>query len=228
MTERTKQLYQSRLKKFFDFKNEKVYLDKIEGKSRNYICQIRAAVKYYFKSKGKFYHDDKLNNLFYNANKPKKNKKDTLQLKSLIYKLNALKNKKLKTLYKLQLISGLRVEEISKLDLNKDVEYVENNRLILNVQGKGEKPRKIKTLPDEYVYENLKTIDKPYNYKTLINKACEHGFATHDFRRTFAQIIYYNTGDKNLVKKLLGHEKIETTEIYLKRDINFYGTKWDF
>jgi integrase len=228
MTNNTKKLYLARLKKFFDFEKNEIYFEKVENKSKNYICQIRAAVKYYFKSKGMFYHDDKLNNMFYNASKGKKKKKEELQLKTVIHKINAIRNKKLKTLFKLQMISGLRVEEISKLDLKKDVEYISNNRLVLFVHGKGDKERKIKTLPDKYVFENLKLIDKPYSHKTIINKCCQYGMSTHDFRRVFAQIVYYRTGDKELVRKLLGHEKIKTTEIYLKRDINFYGTKWDF
>jgi len=226
MTNDTKKTYAEKLKFIFDFEKKEIDFEKLKNRSKNYISQCRAAVKHYYLSNGEYFHSDKLNEIYKNAKKSKKVKKDVLHLKPLILKLNAIKNKRYKIAMKLQLISGLRMCEICSLDLKNDIEYIENNRMIVTATGKGGKIRRIKTLSDEYVYNELKKVDKFYERSTMFSKCAKYNIDSHDMRRIFAQIIYYNTGNKELVRKLLGHEEMKTTLIYLKRDIDFDGTKW--
>lgn len=42
------------------------------------------------------------------------------------------------------------------------------------------------------------------------------GFTTHSLRHTYATIMYQQTKDILLVQKLLGHDSILTTQIYLR------------
>jgi integrase/recombinase XerD len=178
------------------------------------------------------------------SNKPKgyKRKMEILKLKNTIQTLSAIKNKKLKLGYRLMINSGLRISEISNLRKN-DIEFCGENRLKVQVlNGKGGKNRKFKTFwQDEYLYNELKdhvkNLDENgklfYSASHMQNCANKLGFETHDFRRAFAQIIYYHyNGDKEqtikLLQKLLGHNINSKTYLtYLNRDINFNGTKYD-
>lgn len=172
-----------------------------------------------------------------NINKYKKEKEEQFRLRNILNAINRLKNKRLKLAFRLQIISGLRVSELSRLTVN-DISFDEaNNRLIIAViDGKGGKDRTVNCLSDKWVLETLIDLGERknnklfYSAKYLIDKANKLFFHTHDLRKTFSQIFYFNNYSKLAVEELqeqLGHNKGSKTYLtYINRDINFTGTKY--
>ena len=133
---------------------------------------------------------------------------------------------------------GLRREEISKLD----VDFIKGD--ILRVIGKGNKERflnlnssTIKVLNDWLVIRADKQIDasekalfisqknnriskeavgslvKKYIIKAGLDPKKFH---THSLRHSCAMAIYQNSGDLLTISKILGHENIQTSQIYVQ------------
>lgn len=158
------------------------------------------------------------------------------QASTVFRKINAMKNKKLKLAYKLMLNSGLRVSEISNLK-RENIEIKDNRLLIHVVDSKFSKDRSLYAFEEKYLIDGLKDLilsdDKKLFYSTnyMQVNAEKLGFHTHDLRKCYAQIVYYNTPSKNAEEKLrnlLGHAKNSKTYLkYINREINFKGTKYD-
>lgn len=150
-------------------------------------------------------------------------------------KINSLKDKKLKLGYRLALANGLRISEVSNLR-KEDIQKIEEGKLHIKVKkGKGDKNRDVIGLEDKYLESELKEYIEDLDNKDKIfysdqhmkNKASDLGFECHDLRRIFAQNLYQeekkncmHKGEaKQKVKQQLGHTRIKTTNIYLKRKI---------
>ena len=174
----------------------------------------------------------------FNKQKYKKNNEEQFKLKTALNRINLLKSKRLKLSFRFQLISGLRISELSNLEF-KDI-FLKDNEYYVNVrQGKGNKDRTVKLLKDDYAINNILELDTNNNNKVfcsvdyLQKQAKLLGFHTHDLRKAYSQITYYNDYDnpKKAIKNLqnnLGHcEKSSTYKKYLGRDINLTGTKFD-
>lgn len=215
----------------------------LKGKSKNYINQTKNALKHYHICNDDYINLDviKLSKLHDKTKKNPRKPEETLYLKKINSRINALKDKRKKLAFRLQQISGLRISEISNLEKN-DIVFAENNRLIITVQkGKGNKSRILKTIEDKYIYENLKLLDPRKNNKlfhsasTLMKKANELGFKSHRLRKVFSDQInlkFSGTSKekRELLQKLLGHgvsEKNKTYKKYIDTNINYEGTKFD-
>jgi integrase len=238
LTNETIKTYKKRIKFFVANKED---LDKFKNKSKNYLNQTKNAIKHYHRMKDNFYHQDTIlfSKLEKRANKKPKEKEDPLQLKKVNLRINAIRDKRKKLAFRLQQISGLRISEIASLEKN-DINFCDDDRLIINVNGKGNKQRELKTLKDKYVYEGIKELQERkgklfYSARTLQAQAEKLDFHTHDLRKVFAQQIYYkfsgNEKDRiKLLHELLGHSNHRRNKTYLKyinREINFTGTKFD-
>ncbi len=155
--------------------------------------------------------------------------KEPLILDSTKRKINSLKDNKYKLPYRIMLKTGLRVSEVS--GIKKDDIEINNKKIKINVEkAKGGKQRTI-TFSDKYLAKKLTEYigDKKQGNifpaaSTLKNKANELGIQCHDLRRIAAiqhkkQLKANGESEESAnksTKKLLGHEKFETTEIYLK------------
>lgn len=136
--------------------------------------------------------------------------------------------------------TGLRLSELASLN----VENIHFEGMYIEVVGKGDKERKIfmscklkKRLKD-YLYFQYGADYALKNEPLFVNQqkkrlgvwgienVCkkafelvglgEYGYKTHSLRHTFAMVMYEKTNDILLVKKLLGHDCIESTEIYAR------------
>lgn len=144
--------------------------------------------------------------------------------------INSLKNIKhrliLKTIYGL----GLRISELQNLK-SENIDFT--RKLVLIKEGKGKKDRYInlpESLSEElksyiklnsspYVFNgrnnklSIKTIQKIFENalkKSEINKKA----SCHTLRHSFATHLLENGTDIRIIQKLLGHNKLETTQIY--------------
>jgi integrase len=169
----------------------------------------------------------------------RKEPEPTLNLKTLENTVNKLKSKRLKLGYRLQEISGLRVSEIADLE-ERDIKINANNELLIHVRhGKGNKERYVKCFRDDWVLKEILKLKPKKNNKLfcaakyIIENANKCNFHTHDLRKVFANIFYYNCTENKrttirLLKEQLGHEKRNRTYLkYINRNINFYKSKFN-
>lgn len=135
------------------------------------------------------------------------------------------------------LFAGLRKSEVVNLKLN-DVCF-ENRTIFIN-QGKGSKDRiipmniKLLTYLKEYAKrrDNLKYTDLPYFFLTLhkpksfgikginnlikkLRQKTKLDFSAHTLRHSFATLMLEGGCDIYTLSKIMGHNKITTTTIYL-------------
>jgi len=178
--------------------------------------------------------------MFKKNKKPRYQKKaeEQLKVRNVESSINRLKNKRLKIAFRLQLISGLRIEELENLTFD-NIKVDEENRLIISVlDGKYGKDRKVRCLPDNWVYDNLIDLEERKNGKLFYSKYYMAHEArkrcnihTHDLRKTFAHNKFYNNLSDNAVEEIqddLGHNHNTLTyKKYTNRDINTTNTKWD-
>jgi len=142
-----------------------------------------------------------------------------------------------KCLFELMYSTGLRVSEVSDL-LLKDIDLKEKS---IRVMGKGSKERIVyygeclSNLLDKYLkVRNEFLVDKNSEYlfinklgnklsrqsiEYIINKIMfksdvNHKISPHTLRHTYATHLLDNGADLKSVQELLGHESLDTTEIY--------------
>lgn len=142
------------------------------------------------------------------------------------------------TLYTIYLVggdAGLRISETLALELH-HLDFRQKTILVAN--GKGDKARLV-PMTDRLAKELKGYIerDRPDSESNLVflmpkgtpvranfvnedlkQVALEHlgiELTTHQLRHSFATTIYNNDPDLMVVKQLLGHERVETTERYL-------------
>jgi site-specific recombinase XerD len=164
--------------------------------------------------------------------RPKKEKRLPLVLSKEEVKkiINSSSNPKhrliLKTIYGL----GLRVSEL----VNLKPEHIDIDRkMVLIREAKGKKDRYvklpeifseellsyIKLNPGEYVFSgrkgkiNIKTVQKIFE-NTLKKSGVKKRASCHTLRHSFATHLLEDGVDVRIIQKLLGHSKLETTQIY--------------
>lgn len=149
---------------------------------------------------------------------------------------------------------GLRVSELIDLKL-KDINLEEK---IIKVIGKGEKRREIpiryeaifylnkyinsvrkkqSIIDKQFVFlnKNGKKLTRQYFFQIIKDHAKEAGItkniSPHTLRHSFATHLLSNGAKLNTVKELLGHQNIETTQIYTHvvedKIINTYDLYWN-
>ena len=149
---------------------------------------------------------------------------------------NAIRNNTIITLF---LNCGLRLSELISINI-KDIDF---NKNILTVIGKGNKERTIylnkRVLKAIKLYLSTKKVidlnsplfvdnrDKritKFNVEKICRKAYklagleEYGYTVHSLRHTAAKYLYQSTKDILVVKKFLGHERLDTTQLYMHLD----------
>ncbi len=157
-----------------------------------------------------------------------------------------------RALFELTYSCGLRVSEISNLDLG-SVFFRER---LLRVFGKGDKERyvpigeKAASELSKYLKESrpfLVKKNKPtnalflnYRGERLVRKGIwknlktalkianvRNDFTVHSFRHSFATHLIQNGADLRGVQDLLGHKNISTTEIYTHLDLGYLREVYD-
>lgn len=235
-------------KKFFDsvddFSGEEpeVYLRNLKDKKQ--VSNLKMSFELLFEND--LIRDDEINNNILEKIEAEHEKKTRHQkqpepqfkLRNAECSINRLKNKRLKLGYRLQIISGLRVAELADLE-QEDITIKNDKQICIQVRnGKGGYERHVECFLDKWVLDNILEIEPRKNNKLfygegyLKNTAKSLGFHTHDLRKTFANIFYYNCADdrETTVKELqrqLGHKVGSKTYLkYINRDVNLYHTKW--
>ncbi len=186
----------------------------------------------------KFYYEQvlKREKFFWDVPRPRKGTQlpKVLSKEEMIRLIKAIKNVKHKTMIMLGYACGLRVSEITGLEL-KDVD--EDRRLLLIRKAKGKKDRVVslspvmlimireytsKYKPEKYLFEgqykktpysvrSLEAIIKAAKTKAGISKTG----SMHMLRHSFATHLLDKGTDVVFIQKLLGHNDIKTTLRYL-------------
>lgn len=184
------------------------------------------------------------NNIFKRIRNPKVEKKlpNYLSINEIEDILDKIKEDNIynirdKTLFEIMYSCGLRVSEVSDLKVS-SIDYKEQT---IRVMGKGSKERIVyygeylKDILDKYLkirYKFLKKGDIEYLFINnngdklkrssityIMNKIeketeIKHKFSPHVLRHSFATHLLDNGADLRSVQELLGHENLDTTEIY--------------
>ncbi|MBA3047399.1 tyrosine-type recombinase/integrase [Patescibacteria group bacterium] len=189
----------------------------------------------------KFYYEQILQRKFFIPNvgikRPKKDKKLPIVLskQEVISMINATDNLKHKLIIQILYGSGLRISEIVNLQIN-DIDF--NRRIIMIKAGKGRKDRitilskQILENIDKYLlqwhplvylfesYEVGKKISIRSAQKIVINAIKKAGVnkaaSAHSLRHSFATHLLEAGTDIRYIQELLGHARLETTQIYTK------------
>ena len=207
---------------------------KQKGLSNNTLAHITAALKFYYQTVlGRKF--------FFGIRYPRRERKlpTVLTREEVKRMIEITKNPKHRLLIELAYGSGLRVSEVVKLKL-KDFDF--ENKSIFVRQGKGRKDRKT-ILPENLItkikenftekdgeqflflgYKNshlsirsAQKIIKKSAYLAKINK----NIYVHALRHSFATHLLENGFDIKHISDLLGHRRLETTQIYLHLSSDF-------
>jgi len=146
--------------------------------------------------------------------------------------LNSVKNLKHKTILMTVYSSGIRLNELISLQI-KDIDFDRN--LIVVKMGKGKKDRQsvlskslkmvlkrylLEYHPSHYLFEGQKggkysASSVQAIMKKAVNKVGIKKHATvHTLRHSFATHLLENGTDIRFIQELLGHKRLETTQIY--------------
>ena len=207
------------------------YLLSLEKKyDSNTIRQIKASIVFLIKNVLK-----KENNLNHSIIAPKKKKQlpKVLSKNEIKLLLESIKNKKHKLIVITLYSAGLRLSEV--VNLKREHINFENNTILVK-QGKGKKDRitilskKLKNKLGNYLLQNKFITDylfesqrgKKYD-KHTIQKILENAsininkkVTPHMLRHSFATHLLEEGIDIRYIQFLLGHSKLETTQIYTK------------
>ncbi len=241
LSSKTIKAYLSYNKSFLDFvkkspksvnnKDIKRYLEYLanRGVSNATLNLVINALKFY-------YGQIMRRRFFWQIKRPKKEKVLPVVLsKNEIKKiLGQVNNVKHKLLLGLMYASGLRVSEVCRLRV-KDLDF--DNDILWVRQGKGSKDRQTlmpkniskilqryvnkKTLND-YVFENRqgrrlseRTVQKVF-WQALKKSGVKKHATCHSLRHSFATHLLEKGLDIRYIQELLGHKRLETTQIYTK------------
>ncbi len=235
--------YNKELLRFASFKSPKEmnkqdikdYLDFLfnSGKSASTVNLTINALK--------FYYEQVLRRKFFIPNvgikRPKKEKKLPIVLskQEIIKMIEVINNLKHKLMIQILYGSGLRVSEAVNLQIN-DIDF--NRNMVAIKQGKGKKDRMtilskqiVKNIdkylrqyrPMAYLFEsyepgekmNIRSVQKVVMdamKKVNINKEA----TAHSLRHSFATHLLEAGTDIRYIQALLGHARLETTQVYTK------------
>ena len=211
-----------------DIKNFLLYLAE-KGLSEASINLAINAIKFYYTQvyRRKFFYDIK---------RPKTSKRlpVVLSKKEIKKILDSIHNKKHKLIISLSYAIGLRVSEVINMKV-KDIDI--DNKIIYIRQSKGKKDR-INIIPqilysdlneifnrrgmNEYIFvnQNKEKLSERTAQKIFTNALIKVGInkeATfHSLRHSFATHLLEQGVNIRYIQELLGHQRLETTQIYTK------------
>lgn len=189
----------------------------------------------------KFYYQGILNRKFFDfetgIKRPKEPRKlpTVLSKEEVISMIDALDNIKHKLMIQILFSSGLRVSELVDLEIN-DIDF--SRKLIHVKAGKGNKDRV--TVISTQVLNNIEKYLREHQplcfvfegnnegvkmttrsiQKIISNSAGKAGInknvTAHTLRHSFATALLENGTDIRYIQELLGHARLETTQIYTK------------
>jgi len=193
----------------------------------------------------KFYFDKILNRKFFVSDigikRPKKAKKlpVVLSKQEIVKMIDVSGNIKHKLMIQILYSSGLRVSELINLEIN-DIDF--HRRTIKVKQGKGKKDRITITSRDvlknidKYIkefrplrylfegYEPGKKISARSAQKVIRETGKRAGIkknvSAHTLRHSFATHLLENNVNLRYIQSMLGHARLETTQIYTKVAVN--------
>jgi len=151
--------------------------------------------------------------------------------------MNIVENPRDKVIFNILFFSGLRRSELINLRV-KDINF---QRGFIRVIGKGNKEREVpilkSTLQDiqdyieeegitSFLFPSRRFKDKPMTTRNLnlivshwIDKAGFKGISPHRYRSHLATMLYKKGVDIKVIQDILGHESINTTNIYTKSNL---------
>lgn len=210
-----------------------------EGKSKVTCCRRISALRHYFEFLVRINVLSK--NPFLLINSPKKEIRypEALYLEQIeeLFKKNRERTDELKlrdqAIIELLYASGLRVSELVNIKLSQ----IDIKNRVIRVMGKGRKERLVmfskscqSTLLDyfnslslttnDYLFSNAKGDQLTTRGVEYILKKIEEktgifiGLYPHLFRHTFATHLLEGGADLRVIQDLLGHESINTTQVY--------------
>jgi site-specific recombinase XerD len=189
----------------------------------------------------KFYYEGIMQRKFFlpktGIRRPKSEKKlpVVISKSEVIMMINSLDNIKHKLMIQILFGSGLRVSELVDLKIN-DIDFI---RRVINIrQGKGAKDR-ISIISEQTLF-NIEKYLKEYQPLIYLFESHEAGeklsvrtaqkvveiaagkaginkdISAHSLRHGFATHLLENGTDIRYIQELLGHARLETTQIYTK------------
>jgi integrase/recombinase XerD len=202
---------------------------KDKGLSNNSLNHVLAALKFYYAKVLK-------RKIFFNIEnlKPERTLPVVLTKEEVKNILNAIKNPKHRLLVEFMYGCGLRVSEAVSLRVN-DIDF--NERILRVKQGKNMKDRLVKIpqriidslnayLPRgaiglDYIFPgqkekhhlSTKSADKIVKKATGLS-GINKEVSCHTFRHSYATHLLENGVDIRFIQKLLGHKRLDTTQIY--------------
>jgi Site-specific recombinase XerD len=171
------------------------------------------------------------------GNKPL-NQGEEIHRDTIMRKINRVSNPDLRLAYRLAMVSGLRVSELADLRAT-DVNMTDEQLKVFVRNGKGGKSGIVICLNDDYVKNRLEKLLKRkgaderlfYSISHMMNEANRLGFECHDLRRIFAQDLEKDLKQRGKTRReadkevqmALRHNKMKTSQIYLKGKKVIYG-----
>ncbi|PIR13388.1 integrase, partial [Candidatus Falkowbacteria bacterium CG11_big_fil_rev_8_21_14_0_20_39_10] len=196
----------------------------------------------------KFYYEKVMSRNFFSSNmgikRPKKEKTlpTVLSKQEILKMINLTDNLKHKLMIQIFYSSGLRVSELVNLRIN-DIDF---DRKTLSVKsGKGKKDRI--TIISQVVLDNIEKYLQEYQppeflfegfpagskittrsvQKVVANAAKQakiiKNVSAHTLRHSFATHLLENNVNLRYIQSLLGHARLETTQIYTKVAVNKFS-----
>lgn len=195
----------------------------------------------------KFYYGNIMQRSFFSSDlgikRPKKDKKlpVVLSKEEIVKMIKMTDNSKHKLMIQILYSSGLRVSEIVNLKIN-DVDF--NRKIVIIKGGKGRKDRisiisgvvldninkyLLEYKPLYYLFEsyqsgkiNIRSIQKAVKdaaSRASVNKEA----SAHSLRHSFATHLLEQGVNLRYIQSLLGHARLETTQIYTKVAVNNFN-----
>lgn len=176
----------------------------------------------------------KINKVF--PERPRKEKRLPIVINKeyLLDCINSVKNKKHKAILTITFSAGLRVSEVLNLKPNN----IDSKEMLINVvNGKGRKDRNVKLSenclnvlrdyfryyrPSEYLFEGQAGGKySKTSCNNLVKKYIGKKYSMHKIRHSYASSLLKDGCQLRLIQLSLGHEKLDTTSIYLHTDNSF-------
>ena len=189
----------------------------------------------------KFYYEKVLNKKYKKVDfqRPRKEKKlpQVIEKKVALSVYNSIHNLKHKCIIGLGLGFGLRVSEVINLKL----EDIDSKRMIINIiNSKGKKDRiiplseeflKILRLyfkqfrPKEFLLNGQNSLQyTPSSCNKIVKNLFGEKYHFHILRHSFATHLLESGVDIEIISKLLGHNSVNTTQIYLHVSLDHLKT----